>query len=292
MGMRNPWRWSFDAETGDLWIADVGQDAHEEIDVQPAGVGGLNFGWRCMEGFTCTGLTGCTCNAPELTLPIHDYAHTGGNCSVTGGFVYRGDAIPDLAGTYFFADYCSSTIWSLKYDGVTVSAFTNRTAELAPGGGLSINAVTSFGTTATGEHLIADQTGGEIYKIVPEGPFTGLGHALAGLNGKPILWGEGAFASNQSSILHLQNAQASAAALMFVGLGVGAAPFKGGVVVPSPVLLTLNLATGANGKIDLPLVLPPGLPAGVLVAFQYGIQDAGAIHGVALSNALQAVTTL
>ncbi len=165
-GMRNPWRWSFDAQTGDLWIADVGQDAHEEIDFQPAGQGGKNFGWRCMEGFTCTGLSGCTCNFPTLVLPLHDYSHAAGNCSVIGGSVYRGQAIPGLSGTYFFADYCSGRIWSLRYDGVVVSQFTDRTAELAPGGGLAIDAVTSFGTDVNGELYICDQTGGEIYKIV------------------------------------------------------------------------------------------------------------------------------
>jgi len=164
-GLRNPWRDSFDRGTGDLWIGDVGQNAIEEIDFQPAGVGGLNFGWRCMEGNSCTGLSGCTCNAPALTRPVYTYTHASG-CSVTGGYVYRGNAICGLPGTYFFADYCSATIWSFRLVGGMPAQFTNRTAELAPGGGLSITGITSFGEDDAGEMYICDQ-GGEVFKIVP-----------------------------------------------------------------------------------------------------------------------------
>jgi glucose/arabinose dehydrogenase len=164
-GLRNPWRNGFDRATGDLWIGDVGQNAVEEIDFQPAGVGGLNYGWRCMEGSSCTGLTGCICNAPALTPPVRTYTH-GSGCSVTGGYVYRGSAICGLPGTYFFADYCSAQIWSFRYTGGVVSQFTTRTAELAPGGGLSIGSITSFGEDDSGEMYICDQ-GGEVFKIVP-----------------------------------------------------------------------------------------------------------------------------
>ncbi len=165
-GLRNPWRDSFDRLTGDLYIADVGQGNIEEIDFQPAaGPGGRNYGWRCMEGNSCTGLTGCTCNAATLTQPIHTYTHAAGNCSITGGYVYRGCSIPDLQGAYFFADFCSNTIWSLRYNGV-VSELTNRTAELVPDIG-TITSITSFGEDAYGELYILDQ-GGEIFKIMPD----------------------------------------------------------------------------------------------------------------------------
>ena len=164
-GVRNPWRFSFD-DNGDMYMADVGQFAIEEVNFEPAGMGARNYGWRCMEGLSCTGLSGCTCNGPELTLPVRDYGHNGGNCSVTGGFVYRGCAIPDLAGTYFFADYCSGRIWSFEISGGAAVNFTNRTTELAPAVG-AINQITSFGTDALGEIYILDQ-GGEIYKIVPD----------------------------------------------------------------------------------------------------------------------------
>ncbi len=166
-GLRNPWRDSFDRATGDLWIADVGQDLWEEIDFQPAGAaGGRNYGWRCMEGLHCTGLTGCTCNGPTLTMPIHEYDHSI-HCSVTGGYVYRGCAIPSLDGHYFFADYCSGRIWSFRYNGTTITNFTDRTTELDPPGSQVISNIPSFGEDAYGEIYILDQSGGEVFKIVP-----------------------------------------------------------------------------------------------------------------------------
>jgi glucose/arabinose dehydrogenase len=168
-GLRNPWRDSFDRLTGDLWIADVGQGSVEEVDFQAAGApGGANYGWRCMEGNNCTGLSGCVCNDDALTDPIHTYTH-GGNpfrCSITGGYVYRGCAIPDLDGTYFFADYCSAQIWSFRYQESKVVEFTERTAELDPDGGLSISDIVSFGEDAFGELYICDLDG-EVYRIVP-----------------------------------------------------------------------------------------------------------------------------
>jgi glucose/arabinose dehydrogenase len=165
-GLRNPWRDSFDAETGDLWIADVGQSTWEEIDFQPAdSAGGQNYGWRCYEGDAAYNTTGCAA-ADTMVFPIHTYSHDGGRCSITGGYVYRGCEIPDLTGTYFFADYCSAQIWSFRYDGVTMSEFTERTAELDPPGSLTIASVSSFGEDAFGELYICD-LGGAVLKIVP-----------------------------------------------------------------------------------------------------------------------------
>lgn len=165
-GLRNPWRCSFDRATGDLWIGDVGQDVIEEIDFEAAGdPGGRNYGWRCMEGTRCTGLGGCTCDAPTLTMPIHEYSHNP-HCSVTGGHVYRGALIPHLRGTYFFADYCSAEIWSFRYDGSSKTDFATRTSELAPNDGSSINSIVSFGEDASGEVYICD-LGGEVFRIVP-----------------------------------------------------------------------------------------------------------------------------
>ncbi len=171
-GLRNPWRPSFDRATGDLWIADVGQDFIEEINYQPAsgpGIAGRNYGWRCYEGNAvfnsdafCQGV-----GTAGLTFPVYTYSHTGGNCSITGGYVYRGCAMPALRGTYFFADFCSTQITSFRLVNGVPTEVTNRTTQLAPGGGLSIAAITSFGEDALGELYICDQTGGEIFKIVP-----------------------------------------------------------------------------------------------------------------------------
>jgi len=168
-GLRNPWRNAFDRVTGDLWIADVGQGSWEEINFQPASsTGGENYGWRCREGAHNYDTSG-DCTQTPFTEPIQEYSH-GSGCSITGGYPYRGCAIPDLHGTYFYADYCSGIIWSLRYDGMNVTDFQIRTTELAPGGGLSISSITSFGEDAYGEMYICDQNGGEIFKILPDVP--------------------------------------------------------------------------------------------------------------------------
>ncbi|MCH7721226.1 MAG: PQQ-dependent sugar dehydrogenase [Planctomycetes bacterium] len=171
-GLRNPWRNSFDRETGQLYMGDVGQFVREEVNIQPGdSTGGENYGWRCMEGLNCTGLSGCTCNDPDLTLPRYDYTHSGGNCAIVGGYVYRGCAVPDLAGTYFFADHCSDDIWSFRFVGGHVSEFLDRTSELDPSVG-SITSPSSFGEDAYGEIYICDLFGDEVFKIIPdtEGP--------------------------------------------------------------------------------------------------------------------------
>jgi glucose/arabinose dehydrogenase len=164
-GLRNPWRCNFDRETGDLWIGDVGQNAHEEITFQPASSsGGENYGWRCYEGNNTYNTSGCS-SSSTMVFPIWDYSHSSG-CSVTGGSVYRGAAIPSLHGTYFFGDYCTSKIWSLRYDGLNVSDYQDRTSELAPSGS-SISSIVGFGEDAAGEIYICD-LGGEVFKIIPE----------------------------------------------------------------------------------------------------------------------------
>lgn len=175
-GLRNPWRYSFDSMTGDLYIGDVGQNTLEEIDFQPASsTGGENYGWRIMEGENCFVASNCDdppipCNDPSLELPIHQYDHTVG-FSITGGFVYRGAAIPQIQGVYFFADFGTAKIWSFRYDGENKTEFTDRTAELAPGGGLAISSISSFGQDGFKELYIVDRGGtttGEVYKILPD----------------------------------------------------------------------------------------------------------------------------
>jgi glucose/arabinose dehydrogenase len=112
-GWRNPWRFSFDKLTGDMWIGDVGQGLYEEIDMEPVNsAGGKNYGWRCYEGNHVYNSTNCPA-ASTLTFPVHEYPHSEG-CSVTGGFVYRGSNNPQLYGRYLYADFCSRKIWSLK----------------------------------------------------------------------------------------------------------------------------------------------------------------------------------
>jgi glucose/arabinose dehydrogenase len=169
-GLRNPWRFTFDRETYDMYIGDVGQNIWEEIDFEPASsTGGENYGWRFMEGSHCYNPP-VDCDPGGLTYPIYEYDHSSGRCSVTGGYVYRGNVIPSLRGTYFFADYCSGDIWSFEYGGNNVNNFQDRTAELDPAGNQAINNISSFGEDAYGEIYICDFADGEIYKIVPASP--------------------------------------------------------------------------------------------------------------------------
>lgn len=176
-GLRNPWRSSFDRLTGDIYIGDVGQDAWEEVDFSAAGVGGTNYGWDVREGKHCATDSGCpsTCSTAGFTDPIWDYdqrliGSTGrGRQAVTGGYVYRGTKIPDLQGTYFFADYTSREMWSFKYIGVPLTSgdVTDRSTQMQPADGSGvIEFIVSFAEDQNGELYIVDQGGAEIYKII------------------------------------------------------------------------------------------------------------------------------
>jgi len=161
-GLRNPWRFSFDPATGDLYIGDVGQDTFEEIDVSPVANGagrGLNFGWNRTEGTHCyPPNAGESCDRAGLTAPVLDYDHDDG-CSVTGGYVYRGRAIPSLGGTYFYSDFCGGWVRSFRFANGRATD-PREWPELRPGG-----RVTSFGQDATGELYLLTSEGG-VYRIV------------------------------------------------------------------------------------------------------------------------------
>ncbi|MFM7218001.1 MAG: PQQ-dependent sugar dehydrogenase, partial [Bacteroidota bacterium] len=119
IGMRNPWRFSFDPLNGDLWIGDVGQGSWEEVDLEVAGtIQGRNYGWRCYEGAHTYNTTGCAA-ASTFTPPVYEYAHSGGNCSITGGYIYRGGKFADMYGKYFFTDYCVNSMRTLEKSGST-----------------------------------------------------------------------------------------------------------------------------------------------------------------------------
>ena len=156
-GLRNPWRFSFDRQTGDLFIGDVGQGSFEEVDFQPrSGRGGENYGWRLMEGKHCFNpSTGC--NPGGLRLPILEYSHGSDNCSVTGGYRYRGSAIPALRGAYIYADFCSGRIFRARPANGQWTAGQLADTEFN---------ISTFGEDAAGELYFADLSGG-VYKIVP-----------------------------------------------------------------------------------------------------------------------------
>ena len=155
-GLRNPWRYSFDRATGDLYIGDVGQSTREEVDVEPAGSGGgRNYGWNIMEGTICYG--GGTCQTQGLTLPVLDYPHTDG-CSITGGYVYRGTAVPALAGRYLYSDYCTGWMRSFTLVGGQATDQQEWPA-LSPGTGVS-----SFAEDGRGEVYVMTLAG-KLYRF-------------------------------------------------------------------------------------------------------------------------------
>jgi glucose/arabinose dehydrogenase len=162
LGLRNPWRFSFDRQTGDLYIGDVGQDSWEEVDFQPAGsAGGQNYGWRIYEGSHCTNLD--PCNPAGLTFPVAEYSHSFG-CSVTGGFVYRRADYPRLQGTYFYADYCSGIIWGLRGP---AGGWQNQLLLDSP------YSISSFGEDEAGRLYVlryADNGAGTVYLLTDTGP--------------------------------------------------------------------------------------------------------------------------
>jgi glucose/arabinose dehydrogenase len=173
LGFRNPWRFSWDVETGDLWLGDVGQGDWEEIDIVASG---LDYGWSDLEGNHCFNDFGCddnagpnTANGDGLVAPVFDYAHGSGRCSITGGSVYRSCEVPEWSGVYTFGDYCSGEIFSLTFDGTDVQ-----------GGGVALDlpgeVITGNGWNAWGDTYITTVEGGPgqpfgdgfVYRLAPE----------------------------------------------------------------------------------------------------------------------------
>ncbi len=156
-GLRNPWRFSFDRATGDIFIADVGQNQWEEVNFQPAtSAGGENYGWNIMEATHCFRQE--TCNRDGLALPIFEYSHSQG-CSITGGYIYRGAAYPAMTGNYFVADYCVGTIWRLFPQGDNWQAGIVLDSDLV---------ISTFGEDVNGELYVSDYAHGGIYRLRPD----------------------------------------------------------------------------------------------------------------------------
>jgi glucose/arabinose dehydrogenase len=187
-GLRNPWRFSFDTCTGELYIGDVGQNLFEEIDVEPPNTSGRNYGWSVLESESCFNdvpdeppgprpsftapLGGC--ETAGITPPVAEYNRLWG-CSLTGGYVYRGHAIPGLRGAYLYADYCTGNMGSLRVDGGVLVEQLDITSDINPGGLISFS---SFGTDNAGELYVLSHSGGAfpafvggagvLYRIDPE----------------------------------------------------------------------------------------------------------------------------
>ena len=170
-GLRNPFRCSFDRLTGDLWISDVGQNTYEEVSYQPAGsAGGANYGWPCFEG----DVPNWECDDDPVVvdpLIVFEQITPPGavreSCAVIGGYVYRGDAIPELHGRYVYSDHCSSRIWSVRLEDGEAVDLIDHSSELAP---LPEQFIMSFGEDARGEIYACTRFTGRVYRINPELP--------------------------------------------------------------------------------------------------------------------------
>lgn len=160
-GLRNPWRFHVDGAGGRMYVGDVGEESREEIDTVALDDPGANFGWPLMEGSTCYTDAGCGART-DLVRPIAEYPHEDGQCAVTGGYVYRGSAIPELAGHYFYADWCTGSIRSFFYDGQEVTR-TREWSDSLP----DLGQVASFGLDGAGELLVVASDTGTLYRLVP-----------------------------------------------------------------------------------------------------------------------------
>jgi glucose/arabinose dehydrogenase len=199
-GLRNPWRFTFDRQTGDLWIADVGQGQREEINFQSANSSGReNYGWKVMEGTRCSTSEACpgsapACNSPAFTLPVLEYDHDTG-CSVTGGYVYRGNRLPQIRGAYFFGDFCSGEVWAADRQG---SGFRVRRL------GQSADQLSTFGEDRQGEIYLATLSG-RLYRLT--------GPAIASRSDRVALY------DPQASRFQLKRANSAQAGVQAVRFG-------------------------------------------------------------------------
>jgi len=252
-GLRNPWRFSFDRVTGDLYIGDVGQSAREEVDFQPAGdPGGENYGWKVMEGTQCgDGGTGACpagtppCHDPSYVLPILDYTHDGGNCTIIGGYVYRGGSIPDFYGQYIYGDFCTGTMWSVSRQG---GAFT--APQTLP---ITLATLSSFGQDTAGELYAAD-TNGALYRVRSTSVYV---PALAAAAPSSSL-------ERGGTIVTLTGANFLGASQVLFG-GVPAVS----VQVVDPGTLRVVAPPHAAGTVDVTVVNPEAAPATLAGAFTY-----------------------
>ena len=169
-GLRNPWRFTFDRQTGDLYIADVGETQYEEVDFQPAAsLGGQDYGWNTMEGLHCfyaehadQAQHAQTCRQPGLQLPVMEYPHTEGKCAIAGGTVYRGQRFPRMFGLYFYGDFCTGRLYGLQY--VNDRWQSMQLEQIGP------FSVAGFGEDENGDLYLVDNSGGRVYSLADRVP--------------------------------------------------------------------------------------------------------------------------
>ncbi|QDV09409.1 Quinoprotein glucose dehydrogenase B precursor [Planctomycetes bacterium Poly30] len=295
LGFRHPWKWSFDRLTGDLWIGDVGQEAREEVNFAAGGELGVNFGWPVMEGETCHVVGGSAggscapgtsaCGDPSFRVPAFAYDHSLG-CSITGGYVYRGSAIPELVGHYVSTDFCTRRTWTTLR---TASGFetVERSVEIRPATAQPITA-SSFGEDGDGELLLVDHGSGSVFRMVRGcvATTTCLGEPNSlGQAGTLRFNGSTAYSENLVSI-SLGTLPPQTPALLFVGPETADVAVGGGRLCVGGSLLRLGVQFASGGGaalFPLDLTAPPFavgtgsvVGPGSTVTFQAWYRDGGA----------------
>jgi len=267
-GLRNPFRFSFDRLTGDLYIGDVGQNLFEEVDIQPSGIGGNNYGWKIMEGTSCFNPANFSsplpsCNTAGLTLPVLSYSHGLGDCAVIGGFVYRGQVVRAMQGLYVYGDECTGRIWGLRSAGL---GFENALLFDTP------FVLSSFGEDQAGQLYVTSYVTGEIFRVGTPGMVTGdfngdLRPDFAFLNATGEIFystAPGVFINLPGSLIQMVSGNFSGIGRSGIaGLGVdGSVWLSTDMVTLVPVAMLLStLVSGdfnADGKTDLAGLAPDG----------------------------------
>lgn len=301
-GLRQPWRFSFDRDTGDMFVADVGFATREEINVLPAGTaGGQNFGWRCLEGSLCGNLAECfpTCGTSDWIQPIHEYEHGTGLCAVIGGFMYRGDAIPSLAGRYLFADYCGG-LSSFAFDGTTATDIQDHSQQWLAPDGAPVPLVSSFGQDNAGELYVVSLLG-NTYKLAPPDPISNYCETSANsATSGALISASGTPSVDQNAfVLQVSDAPPSSFALLFYGSEQEFVPLGDGVrCIANPLFRLLPaIPFTSNGDLSFAFdVTSPPNAAGTITAgstwnFQCWYRDptGPGASGFNFSDALQVI---
>lgn len=264
LGLRHPWKWSFDSATGDLWVADVGQAEREEVTFIRALQRGFNLGWSRTEGNLCFASGACgpgvdPCGSGAYLAPLHEYDHSLG-CSITGGFVYRGTEVPFLFGTYLYGDFCNGRMGYLRTNGVALTASGDFDVRTVPASA-SFTSPVAFGEGGDGELYVIDFAGAEIYRVA------GSCGAETVCTGAPNAVGPGATlrASGSTSVVandlafRVSGLPPSTSAILFYGGDTASVPAGNGTRCVGPGSAGLFRATvafaNASGELQLPLDL-------------------------------------
>lgn len=297
LGLRQPYRLSFDPATGDLWIADIGEAAREELDFVPAGTpGGMNFGWRMLEGTLCTGFQPCaplSCSGPWVP-PTWEYDHEStGDCCIIGGALYRGTAVAPLDGQFVYAELCTGKLVSLTVRSGAISGSKRHEVGLpgVPGSAW----VEPVAVAQLGQQLYVVDHGfgvpgeGKLFRLAPS-LFEDVGFGLAGAAGVPQLHASGTLQPGSPMLVQLSSVVPASVAQLVIGVAPYYGPLKGGILVPVPKVVITGLVVNSTSEVQLLTTWPPGVPPGVQVLLQAWLPDPSAPQGFSASNGLAFTT--